>query len=235
MRNSSDGIRAYSERLQPQLRLLYRAAHAITGCRRTAESVLSRGILRAYINRNDWRERMSFREGVLRAIWEEAREQLRKGMDGDWDWPGISSDIDTKRVLPQALSREAPDVQRLMVLRYGCSLSVKEIVLITGKPQEQIREQLAHCQARMERSLQGTDVIFKPFERFAAKELRSWMNRESSEPINTGYFLSTFEEDAAGARQPRRIFARLVKGFFMTAGALLLALLVWVLVVLMEM
>ncbi len=235
MKKTSDSIRVYTERLQPQIRLLYRAAHAITGCRRTAEAVLSRAILRAYINRHDWRERMSFREGVLRAIWEEAREQLRTETDTEWDWPGIPSEIDTARVLPHVLSKEAPDIQRLMILRYGCSLHVKEIAQLTGQSAETVREQLAHCQARSERSLQGREAVFKPFERFAAKELRAWMNRENSEPINEGYFIASFEQEAIGARQPRQIAAQIIKGVFLTVGALLAAFVLWVMVVLMEM
>lgn len=235
MKKTIDAIRIYSERLQPQIRLFYRAAHAITGSRRLAECVLSNAALNAYINRSDWRERMSFREGVLRAIWDEAREQLRREPDDDWDWTGISKEMDDAHPLIDILATEPPEAQRTMILRYGCSLTAKEIGMLTGRSAEQVRDQLSRCQMRAERTLYAKEVNCKPFDRYAVRELRLWMNRENSEPIDVGYFLATFEKDAMGAHQPRRIFARILRGVFTILGALILAIGVWLVAILMEM
>ena len=236
MKKTSDGIRVYAERLQPQIRLFYRAAHAITGNRRLAERVLSDAALNAYLNRSDWRERMSFREGVLRAIWEESREQLRREPDADWDWTGIFAEAqDEGRPLIGLLAGEAPEIQRSMLLRFGCGLTAKEIAFLTGETSEKVRDQLVRCQTRIERELQKREEPCKPFERYAARALRAWMNRENSEAIDTGYFLQMFERDAVGASRPRRIFAKVIKGFFTVIGALILAVGVWLIAVLMEM
>lgn len=235
MKKTSDGIRIYSERLQPQIRLVYRAAHAITGRRQLAECVLSNAVLNAFLHRNEWRERMSFREGVLRAVWEESREQLRRESDADWDWTGITRDMEGEHPLIDLMATEPPEAQRTMVLRFGCSLTAREIALLTGRSAEQVREQLSRCQARAERELQKQGVSFKPFERYAVREIRLWMNRESSEAIDAGYFLATFERDAAGTREPRRIAARIARVLLTTVGALLAAAMIWLIAVLMEM
>jgi len=235
MRKTNDAIRIYSERLQPQIRLFYRAAHAITGSRRLAECVLSNAVLSAYLNRSDWRERMSFREGVLRSIFSEACEQLSREPDPDWDWTGISPEPGGEHPLLNLLSSEPPEAQRTMLLRYGCNLSAKEIGMLTGRLPEKVREQLSRCQVRAERDLQARDAGVKPFERYAAKEMRYWLNRENSEQIDVGYFLSTFEKDAMGSRQRKRVFAQIVRGFFAILGAVVLALGVWLIAVLMEM
>ena len=200
-----------------------------------AEVVLSNAVLQAFLHRNEWRERMSFREGVLRAVWEEAEEQLRREPDGDWDWTGLTRDLEGDHPLIDIMSTEPPEAQRTMVLRFGCSLTAKEIALLTGRTAEQVREQLSRCQARAERELQKKEVSFKPFERYAAKEIRLWMNRDGGEAIDSGYFLAAFERDASGAREPRRIAAKMVKGFFMALGALLTAVIFWLIAVLLEM
>jgi len=235
MKKTNDAIRIYSERLQPQLRLFYRAAHAITGNRRQAECVLSNAVLGAYLNRTEWRERMSFREGVLRAVYNEACDQLSREPDADWDWTGITKDIDGEHPLLDILATEPPEAQRTMILRYGCSLPAKEIGMLTGRLPEKVREQLNRCQVRAERELYAKGIACKPFERYAAKELRHWLNRENSEPIDIGYFLSTFEKDAVGAHQPRHVIARIFRGFFAILGAVILAIGVWLMAVLLEM
>jgi len=235
MKKMTDAIRVYAERLQPQLRLFYRAAHAVTGRRALAESVLSNAVLSAYLNRGEWRERMSFREGVLHAIWTEGRDQLKRGMENDWDWTGISQDADGGHLLMDILAEESLETQRVMVLRYGCSMSAKEIAGLVGESAEQVRERLARCQARAERVLARREAPYKPFDRFAVQEIRQWMNRENSEPIDVGYFLNTFEKDALGANQPRRVAVRIVRGALMTIAALVLAVGVWLIAILMEM
>lgn len=234
MKKTNDAIRTYSERLQPQIRLFYRAAHAITGSRRLAESVLSNAVLNAYLNRSDWRERMSFREGVLRAVFLEACDQLSREPDADWDWTGLVSETEEYHPLIDLLTTEPPEAQRTMLLRYGCNLSAKEIGMLTGRLPEKVREQLSRCQVRAERELHAKDVNFKPFERYAAKELRLWLNRENSEPIDVGYFLSTFEKDAAGTRQPRRVAAQIIRTIFAILGSVILAIGVWLIAILME-
>lgn len=235
MKKTNDAIRIYSERLQPQIRLFYRAAHAITGSRHLAEIVLSNAVLNAYLNRSDWRERMSFREGVLRAIFNEASDQMKREPDADWDWTGIVPDTDGECPLLDILASEPPEAQRTMLLRYGCNLPAKEIGVLTGRLPEKVREQLSRCQVRAERELHAREVNFKPFDRYAGKELRQWLNRENSEPINVGYFLATFEKDAVGAHQPRRVVAQVIRGIFVILGAIILAFGVWLIAVLMEM
>lgn len=235
MKKTNDAIRIYSERLQPQLRLFYRAAHVITGSRQLAEFVLSNAVLSAYLNRSDWRERMSFREGVLHAVFNEACDQLSRDPDTDWDWTGIAHDLEGEHPLLDIMSSEPPEAQRTMLLRYGCNLSAKEIGMLTGRLPEKVREQLSRCQVRAERELHAGNVNFKPFERYAAKEFRQWMNRENSESIDVGYFLSTFEKDAVGTHQPRRVVSQIIRGFFAILGSIILAFGVWLIAVLMEM
>ncbi len=234
MKKKADGIRVYSERLQPQIRLLYRAAHAVTGNRRMAECVLSNGILRAYLDRSDWRERMSFREGVLHAIRMEAREQMRRDPDSDYDWTGIAVQLSEKHPLVGVLANEPAETQRIMVLRYGCALSAKEIGSLTGRTAEQVRAHIACCQARIERAAVNREQPRKSFDRQMARDIRWWMNRENNEPIDVGYFLSTFEKDASGAKQPRRIAMQILKSLLIGTGALVLSIIVWLLVILME-
>lgn len=235
MKKTSDAVRIYSDRLQPQIRLFYRAAHAVTGSRRLAECVLSNAAVSAYLNRSEWRERMSFREGVLRAIWTEGREQLRREPEADWDWPGLTRDMDEAHPLIDILSTEPPEAQRTMLLRYGCSLTAKEIALLTGRLPEQVRDQLSRCQMRAERELNAMEVNCKPFDRYAGREFRQWMNRENSESIDVGYFLTTFERDVMGTRQPRRILAKVIRWILTIIAALILAVGVWLIAVLMEM
>lgn len=235
MKKTNDGMMAYTERLKPQLRLFYRAAHALTGSRQAAECVLSRAILNAFLQRGEWRERMSFREGVMRAIREESRAQLKKGQEADWDWGGVPAEEDEEHPLMALLSKEASEVQRSMILRFGCSMTAREIAQMTSRPQDVVRDELARCQVRMERTLKKKEIAFKPFDRYAVREIRQWMNRENNEPIDAGYFLNTFEKDAMGAHKPRHIVSGMIKWFLAGTGALVLAACVWLIVVLMEM
>lgn len=235
MRKTNDGIHAYTERLKPQLRLFYRAAHAMTGSRQQAECVLSNALLNAFLQRGEWRERMSFREGVMRAVKEAAREYLKKNEKADRDWAGISADSEEGYPLAELLSGESDEVQRSMILRFGCAMTPKEIAFMTGRAAEQVREEIARFQTRAERELKKKNVIYKPFDRYAVKEIRQWMNRADSEPIDAGYFLSTFERDVEGAHRPRHIVSNIVKWLFIGAGSLILAAGVWLIAILMEM
>ena len=146
----------------------------------------------------------------------------------------ISQDADGVHPLIDLLANEPPETQRIMVLRYGCSLTAKEIAGLIGENAEQVRERLSRCQARAERWLTKRDIPCKPFDRYATQEIRQWMNRENSEPIDVGYFLATFEKDADGAHQPRRIAARIIRAVLTTAAALILAVGVWLIAILME-
>lgn len=235
MKKNDDAIRAYIQRLQPQMRFLYRASHAVTGNRTLAEGTLNQAVLSAWLHRSEWRERMSFREGVLRAIREEGREQLRHEPEAEKDWPGVQAEAEGEYPLAGILAAEPQEVQRAVLLRFACSMSAREIAHLTGREAERVREELSRFQLRAERALRAREIACKPFDRYATQELRRWMNRENNEPIDVGYFLHAFEREADGTRQPRRIVLRVFRALFILLGALLLAVLVWLMAVLMEM
>lgn len=67
MKRSIDEPRGFIERVRPAYDGLFQCAYVLTGNLELAEYVLRSALLAAYLRRGEWRERMSFQEGVLRA------------------------------------------------------------------------------------------------------------------------------------------------------------------------
>ena len=68
MPRAIDDPQLFIERVRPAYDELFQCAYALTGNLELAEYVLRSALLEAFLRRGEWRERMSFHEGVAYAL-----------------------------------------------------------------------------------------------------------------------------------------------------------------------
>lgn len=230
----AEDVQNFMRRLRPMIRGLLRCAHAMAGNADRAEDLLIAALLDAFARRGEWRERMSFREGTMRALYAAAIAPRDESPCCDGDWTGFSAGQGGADPLVELLAGESVPTQRLMALRFGCGLTAREIARLTGARADAVRDQLLLCQLRLEKALGRERISVKPFDRAATRAIRRSLNADDGQALDVGYVFRCFERGAREARESRHIAGRMVRALLYAAGMLLFALLFWVLAILME-
>ena len=234
MTRDNRGIQGFLKRVRPSTAFFYRAAYAITADRAMAESVLGEALVEAYLKDAAPAGSLGFRDGVLTVIRACALDRLEEETPEN-DWDGFFADPQREDLIAAAVEREAPEAQRMCVLRYGCGMTVREIAQLMNTDTERVQDALNQNRLRAERALARAKKSARPFDRLAMRAVRQAMNRASGEAVDAGYILHAVEAELAGRAQPRRVIRRLLGGLLLAVLALLFAALVWLLAVLMEM
>ena len=177
---------------------------------------------------------LGFRDSVLSVIRERALTRLENETPEN-DWEGFLADPQRDNPIASAIEREAPEAQRMSVLRYGCGMTVREIAGLMDVDAERVQDALNQTRLRAERALAKARKTARPFDRLAMRAVRQAMNRGAGEKIDADYILRAFEAELAGRRRPRHLIRRAAGGLLLAVLALLFAALLWLLAILMEM
>lgn len=231
MGRESDERQEYIQKLRAITNGLFNATHAITGSYELAEYVMQAAILDAYLDRGAWSNTVGFREALMRSIREHALFEIGEKDSADIDWRGIKESAGFPLI---SLISEFPvEIQRMIVLKYGCGLSEKQISTVTGATADEVRDALKRNVEKLERDSGGKGAA-KSFERELARELRKYMNRPGGAAFDPGTMLRAFEQDIESRRPKRHLIRRLLKWIFLIAAILLCMLLFWIVAVLLE-
>lgn len=239
MKPSIDTPSGYIEKLRPMYVELFRLAHAIVGNLELAEFVLRKAVYEAYNRRVEWRERMSFAEGLTQTVRMVALNELSSirsvgSFENDWVPPEIpfEASIDQRALMTRVL-REPPTLIRELMLYYGCGLKISQIAQVMGEKPAEVKEALNRFRSRLERSRMhkgGKHVMEDSLERLLILLLQS-----SDDDIpDSGVVFRAFERDADASPRGRMEIGRALAIGLVSLGALVCALMFWLVAVLIE-
>lgn len=236
MKRSIDDPRGFIERVRPAYDELFQCAYALTGNLELAEYVLRSALLAAYLRRGEWRERMSFQEGVAYALRAVALTELKRiravgGFEVDWTLPSGTDFSPAENALLGRLERESIRTQRLMLLLYGCGLKAGEAAQALSLSAPGVREAQRRLLSRLMRA-----------SKLGRRETEARMESLSDKLLAVpcvdapacGAVLRSFERDAQGQTGRKASAAHVTGTVFLIVAALLCAALFWVLTVLLE-
>lgn len=241
MKRSIDDPQGYIAKLQPIYIELFRTAHAIVGNLELAEYVLKKAIYEAFLRRGEWRERMSFREGLSQTVRMVALIELQNilsvgSFDSDWALPELDPEslAPEQKLIYARLARESLELNRVLMLYYGCSLRISQIAQVIGKRPSQVRDMLYMFRSRLERSRLRFGEAKHAMEDSLERLLISMLQMPGDEVPDSGMVIRAFERDADAAPKARRSAGRIVAVVLCSLGAVACALLFWLVAVLME-
>lgn len=236
MPRAIDDPQLFIERVRPAYDELFQCAYALTGNLELAEYVLRSALLEAFLRRGEWRERMSFHEGVAYALRVVALTELRRirgvgGYEVDWTLPGGASLTPDEEALLMRLTHESVRTQRLMLLLYGCGMRPAQAAQALSLSVPGVREAQRRLLARLQRAARmGRHEMESRLESLSEKLLKA----PCPDAPGCGALLRAFERDAVGQSRRRASTGHVAGMAFLVTGAVLCAILFWLLTVLLE-
>lgn len=227
-------IQNFIKRIQPSIRYFYRAAYAVTADRQMAEYVLGSALVDSYLRGTAPTGNLGFRDSILAVIREKALAQL-KAEPGENEWDGLLAQPQNNDRLAELVLREPLETQRMIVLRYGCALTIREIGALMNLDPGQVQDTLSRSRLHMERILNNEKLPSHPFDKLAMRAVRRLMNTEAADQIDVSYLLHNFEMELSGRHRRRRVVLKTVRWLLITLFALICAAILWLIAVLMEM
>lgn len=149
---TTEALRDWFKAVEPVCTELFNAAYVMCGNYDLAEYALRSAILDVWLQGAN--VGVGFRERLRGALRSEAFSAAlsEEGIAAESTWPGIDDDGEDDAVLDQ-LCRERVPIQRLVVLRHGCGLSLRAIAQLTELSQSQARAELRRFASRCRRRL----------------------------------------------------------------------------------
>ncbi len=214
MQHTSEELRAWFRNVQPLCAELFNAAHVMCGNYDLAEFALRSAILDVWLQQAAGG--MGFRERLRAALRREAFAVALsdEGRAAEFTWPGADTGQDDSPIAVQ-LGQETVRTQRLVMLRHGCALPLRQACRLTGMTQGQVRTELSRFEARCRRRLPAQDRARA--EALIARQAKRLLARNSPDAPHPGQIYRAFqaEAEATHSRGPR---------VWRIAGSLLLAL-----------
>lgn len=230
MRRGGEDRRAFLVRIRPLISGLFNAAHYIAGNSELAEYVTQEAVMSLYVSGSRAGGKAGLREAVLREIRVRALRAVRRG-ERDEDLRPLPEGVEGDAL--KILAAQPPELQREVILRYGCGLSTRQAARAMGLTDAQVRTDVRRFLSRAERALPD-DLSRWSAERELSLELKRHLYREGGAAFDQAAMLRALEQEAERVKMPRRIVRRGLSFALTALAALLCAALFWLLAVLME-
>lgn len=227
---TSEALRAWFRRVEPIYPELFNAAHAMCGNYDLAEYALRSAILEVWLQNAG--SGMGFRERLRAAVRREAFSAALspESAGADFTWPGIAARGDDP-ILQQA-AQERPETQRVLMLRYGCGLSLRGVAQLTGVQPGQARAAAERFEARCRRSLPRQERSRADAQ--ISRSLRRALARTLTGIPGPAQVYRAFESEAAGMEVSGHRFSRGFGRVMAALLALLCAALFWLIAVIAQ-
>lgn len=126
---------------------VYRTAYAVTTDAGDANEITQETFIKAWRGLARFRGDASFATWVTRLALNAARDHLRKSRRNrfeqvDWDIHDLTSEVEDREEIQQALQQLSEQARHLIALRYGLDLSIRDIALILGCPEGTVKSRL---------------------------------------------------------------------------------------------
>lgn len=219
----------YFTRIRPIYHQLFNIAHAITGNCDQAEYCLQYAMLDCWSAGDTNASHHGFREGLRSSV---TRAALKCASGDEYDWPGLQTDPDSEDPLVKLIAQESKDLQRLLTLRYGCSLSPRRIARIVDWDLNRVQTLLRRFEARTRRRLSTGDR--RRFDSLIVRTVRGQLNQANPLAPEIGSTFRTFQADAASITRPNRLPARILRAVLAVVLAIFCVVAFWFTAVLMQ-
>lgn len=219
----------YFTRIRPIYHQLFNIAHAITGNCDQAEYCLQYAMLDCWSAGDANASHHGFREGLRSSV---TRAALKCTTSGEYDWNGLQTDPDSDDPLVKLIAQEPAELQRLIALRYGCSLSPRRIAKAVDLDLNRVQTLLSRFEARTRRRLSGGDR--RRFDVLVVRTVRSQLNQANHMAPEMGSIFRTFQADAASIARPSRLPARILRAVLAVILAIFCVVAFWFTAVLMQ-
>lgn len=219
----------YFTRIRPIYHQLFNIAHAITGNCDQAEYCLQYAMLDCWSAGDANASHHGFREGLRSSV---TRSALKCPSETEYDWPGLQTDSESEDPLIKLIAQESKDLQRLLTLRYGCSLSPRRIARIVDWDLNRVQTLLKRFEARTRRRLSTGDR--RRFDSLIVRTVRSLLNQPNPLAPEIGSTFRTFQADAASITRPSRLPARILRAVLAVILAIFCVVAFWFTAVLMQ-
>ncbi len=231
MQHTSEELRAWFRGVQPLYAELFNAAHVMCGNYDMAEFALRSAILDVW--QQNAASGMGFRERLRSSLRREAFAAALsdEGQAAEFTWPGPGEPPGDNPVGVQ-LGQEPVETQRLVMLRHGCGLSLRQVCQLTGISPGQVRAELNRFEARCRRRLKGQDR--GRVEALVARTAKRLLGQPSPNMPQQGQVYRAFEAEAGAAQTPGFRLWRFAGGVLLALMALLCAGAFWLFAVLVQ-
>ena len=223
----------YVNRLRPLANGLFNTTHTIVNNCELAEYVLQSAILDAFLERKKWRETMGFKDGLMRAVRLRSLLEIKKLQSADADWRGIGGEAASGDRLLEYISEQSLQLQRSVVMRYGCGMSVKQMSEILDLPPEEIRGDIRKFILKLEKN-NAQYALSQSVERELAIRLTRFLYRPGSAAFDPNAMLRAFEMGLESRHMPKKIVSKTIRYLLLGLGTLICIVLFWVIAVLIE-
>lgn len=201
---TSEQLRAWFRRVEPIYPELFNAAHAICGNYDLAEYALRSAIVEVWAQGAGggmgFRERL--RGELRRAAFDTVRSEEAAG--AEFTWPGLSARSEDP-VLALA-AQEPPEIQRALMLRHGCALSLRSVAQLIEVPAGTLRANLERFETRFRHALPRQDR--NRAEAMITRSLRRALSRNTAGIPNPAQVYRAFEAEAEGMQPAGHRFSR---------------------------
>lgn len=233
MKKQSISPQAFLERVRPMLGAMYQTALLVTDNAETAETALQQALLQVYLE-SDAHDRRALREELGRAVRDCAFTRLRdlplaEYERGEWHGASASAVVEDP-ILSALLSRfsmEERELQRYVLLRFGCGVSHARAAEAAGMDSAQAKDAYAHFRAR------AAGAKVEAFERSLVRMCRKILESGSAAP-DSNAICRAFERDAVMAVRGQKKKRNVAAYIFCALGVLMCMLLFWLMTVLLE-
>jgi DNA-directed RNA polymerase specialized sigma24 family protein len=232
LKNNPDDRQEFLQSVKPYTGSLFNVAHAITGNCELAELATQEALTDVFLARNKRRGAANLREELLRSTRSFALFELRsRNKNIDMDWRGFSNNNEGSPLIGW-LSEESVEAQRVLTLKYGCGLQIKQVSDAMGLSIDEARATIKKSLSQLEKAYKRERQ--RPIEREISHEIKRYLSRPGSAASDPGAILRYFEQTAADIAPSKRVLNTAFRWFFMTLGVIICAVTFWVLAVLME-
>ena len=231
MQQTSEALRTWFSRVEPMCPELFNAAYAMCGNYELAEQTLCAAVVELWLQ--GVAPGMGFRERARSILRDEAFSTMTspQARGAELTWPGLPEIRADSAVLHQA-RQEKVELQRLLLLRYGCGLSVRSICELVDIAPARLRTLLEHFESRCRRSLSGSDR--NRVESLITQACQQLLTQGRSGVPAASRVYRAFEAEASRSEAATHRLPRILGRVLLTAMALLCAALFWLFAVLVQ-
>lgn len=227
-RSETEDFRAYLSRVRPVFYRLFNLAHAVTGSCDQAEYCVLSAMLecRDAGNVSSHGLRENLRACVINTAWKTVLAETPAEFDWTAPAPADGNPVST------LISKESPQTQRMLILKYGCGLSFRRIARLCETDPRSVRSALTRFEARTRRKLS-----IPSRQACTARILRAVdasMDLPSTDAPDIGSTFRSFQADASNLPQSGRLPARILRTLILLVLAALCMAAFWLAAVLLQ-
>lgn len=206
MNQQSEEMRLYFNRVRPMCRELFAMAFVICADYDGAEYALQKVILSGWQGSRRLRSKRGFREGLRSEMRRVALTRVNNTGDTDWDQFGADPmGEESEDTLMRAIQHEDAETRRIIMLKYGCSLSGGQIARAMVMPAGNADQLLSRFHRRLKRRL---DPAERSHLDSRLKEVcQTQLAEGSAEMPDMGALYRNFEAEASASYSPVGHFA----------------------------